>query len=59
MSEVELRFEGSMTGVRFGGVLTSLPMLLKEGLASAANGLRNSKFCSLKASAYFVLCQGV
>ena len=39
MSEVEPRFEERMTGVRFGGVLASLPMLLKEGLVSVANHL--------------------
>ena len=39
MSEVEPRFEESKTGVRFGGVLVVLPMLLKEGLVSVANRL--------------------
>ncbi len=39
MSEVEPRFEESMTGVRLGGVLASLPMLLKEGLVSVSNRL--------------------
>ena len=39
MSEVEPRFEESKTGVRFGGVLVALPMLLKEGLVSVANRL--------------------
>ncbi len=39
MSEVEPRFEKSMTGVRLGGVLASLPMLLKEGLVSVSNRL--------------------
>ena len=39
MSEVQPRFEESMTGVRYGGVLASLPMLLKEGLVSVPNRL--------------------
>ena len=39
MSEVEPRFEESKTGVRYGGVLVALPMLLKEGLVGVANRL--------------------